>query len=170
MGKNMTGEQRMWKFLYPKLRKYGHFERIESHETAIGTPDVEYCINGYNNRIELKYTSSEVKGLRLRASQCSWFKKRIKAGGQPWLLAFIELTGKHRGYVLIPGVDVPSLIYTTNVMEWLKAGVMVWRDTIDVDNLVEFLRNYLIVEGEDTDLIPGEESSGLILPSSIRKN
>ena len=83
----MTGEQKMWKYLAPKLKSYGHFERIESHETAIGTPDVDYCIEGYCNHLELKFTESEKRGFRLRPSQAGWFRRRIKAGGQPWLLA-----------------------------------------------------------------------------------
>ncbi|KKN27337.1 hypothetical protein LCGC14_0865620 [marine sediment metagenome] len=165
----MSGESQMWDYLGPKLRKYGHFERIESHETAIGTPDVNYCINGYNNYIELKHTKSEKKGFKLRPSQCGWFKKRVKAGGQPWLLAQSDIPGKSRGIVLIPGTDVPPLIHTTSIMDWLRAGVMVWKDKIDIDNLIQFLKYYLVVN-QDSDSIPGEDSSSLILPSHLRKN
>jgi len=165
----MTGEQRMWNYLYPKLKKFGHFERIESHETAVGTPDVEYCINGYNNKIELKYTSSYRHGFRLRPAQCAWFKKRVKAGGQPWVLAKAELPGKSIGIVLIAGTDVPNLVHTTRVIEWLETGVMVWKDKIDIDNLIQFLKYYLVVN-QDSDSIPGEDSSSLILPSHLRKN
>lgn len=155
----MNGEKKMWKYLGPKLRKYGHFERIESHETAIGTPDVEYCINGYTNRLELKYTNSKKRGFRIRPAQIGWFRKRVKAKGQPWLLAQSDIDGK-RGFVLIAGADVPALKSTTRVTDWLMAGVMVWEDTIVIEELVEFLSTYLIVDGAEES-----ESSGLILPS-----
>lgn len=152
------GETKMWKYLAPKLKPYGHFERIESHETAVGTPDVEYCVGGYTNRIELKYTATEKRGFRLRPSQAGWFRKRVKAKGQPWLLAQADIR-KLRGYVLVAGSDVPALAHTTRVTDWLEAGTMVWENKIIIEELMEFLRVYLIVE----DM--GETPSGLILPS-----
>lgn len=158
------GEARMWKNLAPKLKPYGHFERIESHETAIGTPDVDYCIRGYQNHLELKFTDSEKKGFRLRPSQAGWFRKRVKAGGQPWLLAQSEICNK-RGFVLVAGTDVPPLARTTRVTDWLKAGVMVWEDQIIIEQLIEFLGTYLMAGLDDSNGIEKKESSGLILPS-----
>jgi len=165
----MSGETKMWEYLGPKLKPYGHFERIESHETAVGTPDVGYCINGYTNHLELKFTNSEKKGFRLRPSQSGWFRKRVKAGGQPWLLAQSLIRDK-RGYVLVAGADVPSLVYTTKIEDWLMAGCMVWEDKIVIEELVRFLSVYLILENADTSGTNREESSGLILPSRLKKN
>jgi hypothetical protein len=162
------GEQKMWKYLAPKLKPFGHFERIESHETAVGTPDVEYCINGYTNRIELKFSDSEKKGLRLRPSQSGWFRKRVKAGGQPWLLAQALVRGK-RGYVLVAGTDVPNLVHTTKISAWLEAGIMVWEDKIDMEELIQFLSTYLIVESPSSSGVEEPEHSGLILPSGTLK-
>lgn len=156
----MKGETKMWDYLGPKLRPYGHFERIESHGTAVGTPDVNYCIRGYTNHLELKFTDSEKRGFRLRPSQCGWFKKRVKALGQPWLLAQSLINGK-RGYILVAGSDVPALVHTTRVADWLMAGLMVWEDKIDMAQLVDFLSTYIIADG-----VKQEESSGLILPST----
>jgi hypothetical protein len=152
------GETKMWQYLAPKLKPYGHFERIESHETAVGTPDVEYCVGGYTNRIELKYTATEKRGFRLRPSQAGWFRKRVKAKGQPWLLAQSDIRN-HRGFVLVAGTDVPALAHTTRITDWLEAGTMVWEDKIIIEELMEFLRVYLIIN--DT----GDRPSGLILPS-----
>jgi len=154
----MSGERKMWEYLGPKLRKYGHFERVESHETAIGTPDVEYCIEGYTNRLELKYTERD-KGCHLRAAQCGWFKKRVKAKGQPWLLLQAKIRGK-RSWALIAGADVPPLVYTKDVQDWLMAAVVVWEDKIVIEELIECLKTYLIIDGTEK-----EESSRLILPS-----
>lgn len=154
----MSGEQRMWKYLGPKLRPYGHFERIESHETAIGTPDVSYCIEGYCNHLELKYTEKD-KGCCLRAAQSAWFKKRVKAKGQPWLLLHANIRGT-RSYALIAGADVPPLVNTKEVVDWLTRSTMIWEGKIVVEELIEFLKTYLIIDGTQ-----GKESSGLILPS-----
>ena len=165
----MSGEKKMWAYLGPKLRKYGHFERIESHETAVGTPDVEYCVGGYTNRLELKYTNSEKRGFRLRPAQAGWFRKRVKAGGQPWLLAQSDINGL-RGFVLVAGSDVPALANTTRVTDWLKAGVMVWEKKINIEELMEFLSFYLVVENSTSAGEEKAESSRLILPSHLRKD
>jgi hypothetical protein len=157
----MSGEKKMWDYLGPKLRFAGHFERIESHATALGTPDVNYCIRGYNNHIELKYTEKE-NGCILRPSQCGWFKKRVKAKGQPWLLLHANIR-QTRGYALIPGCNVPPLVHTKNVLDWMQAGVMVWKDKIEVEELIHYLSTYLVAE-EQSSGTPKEESSGLILP------
>ncbi len=162
------GETRFWKFLGPKLKKYGHFDRIESHETAIGTPDINYCINGYTNNLELKFTNSEKRGLKLRPSQCGWFKRRVAAGGQPWLLAHLDIRGL-KGYVLIAGDAVPALAHTTRVNDWLHAGVVVWQKEIPVPRLVEFLSFYMMMDPVISNGSGKEEPSRLILPPSALK-
>lgn len=140
----MSGEKKLWESLRPKLKPYGHFDRIESHETAIGTPDVDYCIKGYSNKLELKHTAKENR-CHLRASQCGWFKARVKAGGQPWLLLEANIRDT-RGYALIAGSDVPALVHTRDVKDWLMAATMVWQNKIVIEQLIEFLGTYLIVD------------------------
>lgn len=49
--------------------------------------------------------------------------------------------------------------------DWLEAGIMVWEDKIMIEQLVEYLSIYLMVETEGSNGHPEEESSGLILPS-----
>ncbi len=160
----MSGEKKLWDYLRPKLKHYGHFERIESHETAIGTPDVSYCIEGYCNNLELKYTENENKCI-LRPAQSRWFRDRVKAKGQPWLLLHAKIRDV-RGYALIPGADVPPLVRTKDVKEWLSKAVIVWEGKIDISQLIEFLGTYLIVDSPDTSGTQPEESSSLILPTS----
>lgn len=162
------GETKMWNYLGPKLRPYGHFERIESHETAIGTPDVNYCIEGYCNHLELKYTKKE-KGCVLRASQSGWFRRRCRAKGQPWLLLCADIR-QTRGYTLIPGTNVPGLVHTKDAKDWLRAGIMVWEEKIIIEQLVGFLSTYLMVQKEGSNGPLEEESSGLILPSHLSEN
>ena len=162
------GETKMWKYLGPKLKPYGHFERIESHETAIGTPDVNYCIEGYCNSLELKYTENEKKCI-LRPSQSGWFRKRCRAKGQPWLLLCANIR-QTRGWCLIPGTNVPGLVHTKDVKHWLRVGIMVWEEKIIIEQLVTFLGTYLVASQEGSDGNNTEESSGLILPSHLKKN
>jgi len=164
----MSGETKMWNYLRPKLKPYGHFERIESHETSVGTPDVSYCIEGYCNHLELKYTEKE-RGCILRPSQSAWFRNRCGAKGQPWLLLHANIR-QTRGYCLIPGTNVPGLVHTKDVKEWLHKGIMVWEGKIIIEQLVTFLGTYLMVSREGSDGKEKEESSGLILPSHLRKN
>ena len=162
------GETKMWKYLGPKLKPYGHFERIESHETAVGTPDVNYCIEGYCNHLELKYTESEKKCI-LRPSQSGWFRNRVRHKGQPWLLLQAKIRGT-RGWTLIPGTNVPGLVHTKDVKDWLRVGIMVWEEKIIIEQLVGFLSTYLMVQREGSDGTPKEESSTLILPSTKLTN
>jgi len=163
------GEKKMWDYLRPKLKAHGHFDRIESHATAVGVPDIDYCISGYCNNLELKWTDSEKRGFRLRPAQAGWFRKRVKALGQPWLLALSQIRGK-RGYVLIPGASVPDLVHTTRVTDWLGRGVGIWEDKIDIDQLVQFLGTYLVTDAPlQSPSTNPDESSGLILPSHLKK-
>lgn len=152
----MSAEKILWDYLRPKLKKYGHFERIESHETAIGTPDVDYCINGYCNKLELKHTKKENR-CHLRPAQAGWFRARVKAGGQPWLLLRADIR-ETRGHALIAGADVPELVHTRKVQDWLMAAAMVWEGEVKVEQLIEFLSVYLIV-----DSIPQDNNGGKII-------
>lgn len=70
-----------------------HAERVEN-AVAVGTPDVDYCINGRHGKIELKYAprhpvrpSTPVLGLGkgLRKSQIVWATRRKRAGGRVYL-------------------------------------------------------------------------------------
>lgn len=84
--------RRLRKLLVVSCRNNGfrsHFERIEN-AVAVGTPDVDYCVNGVCGKIELKYTSSHPrrpgtpvlgKGKGLRKSQIVWASRRSYAGG-----------------------------------------------------------------------------------------
>lgn len=47
---------------------------------------------------------------------------------------------------------------------------MVWEGKIIIEQLVTFLGTYLVASQEGSDGNDKEESSGLILPSHIKKN
>jgi len=75
---------------------------------------------------------------------------------------------KKRGYVLVAGTDVPALVHTTRIADWLEAGIMVWEDKIDIEELIQFLSTYLIVESPTSSGAEEPEPSGLILPAGIQ--
>ena len=56
-----------------------HLTWVESHQTALGAPDVQYCCYEVEGWLELKaFPDPEV-----RASQVMWMEEHIKAGGFP---------------------------------------------------------------------------------------
>lgn len=89
----MKPEQRLWTRLRPKLKAYGHFERIENGVGA-GAPDVDFCINGVEGKIELKYVAKyparDSTGLLgwsgLRKEQKAWMTQRLSNGGRVFVL------------------------------------------------------------------------------------
>jgi hypothetical protein len=71
-----------------------HLERIENI-VSDGTPDVDYCIDGIQGGIELKFSdtapvrdTSQVLGLAhgMRRSQIIYASRRVWAGGLCWCL------------------------------------------------------------------------------------
>ena len=81
-------EASFWNYLRKLLPKEGHYTRIESHDTAVGFPDVHYTLNGISGTIELKdakrpgakYPFSRESGLR--RSQIAWIRDELDASGQ----------------------------------------------------------------------------------------
>jgi hypothetical protein len=55
----------------------GHVSQIESHATAVGIPDTNYCIKGVEGWIEMKYVFGDKK-VKVRPMQWTWFRKRLK--------------------------------------------------------------------------------------------
>lgn len=64
-----------------------HLSWIESHETSAGFPDLDYMMKGVGTQIELKVTKAN-GAIKIRASQYSWFRDRVRAGGLPYLWVY----------------------------------------------------------------------------------
>ena len=77
-----TNEYKLFQLIKNNL-KNTHFTRIESH-TELGIPDVNACHNGQEVWLELKANSR--KDLGLSKYQIVWMKKRIKHGGNVWIM------------------------------------------------------------------------------------
>lgn len=127
------------------LSKYGHVDRIESHATSIGRPDVNICTNkGIVIDIELKscLISNVGKRLKMRPSQKRWFKDRCAANGRCFVLARVEYAEKNRPeYILIPG-HVVHYLEDGDVLQWKSLAIVVWEWSLPVVDLIEIIENY----------------------------
>lgn len=123
----MSDESNVWKNLSSTVGKRAHMTRIESHATSIGQPDVNYCMDGHEGNVELKHTDSSKKGLTLRPSQWQWFKKRVEAGGTPWVLALVDIPLQKPYYILVSGKNVikHELVHHKSITKWKEAGEVV---------------------------------------------
>lgn len=92
----MASEKSLWVWLSSRLPEEGHACRIETEETAPGTPDVNYCYKGKETWFELKQVDKspkrdttpvfgKKKGLRL--SQEVWFRERYRVSVRLWIIA-----------------------------------------------------------------------------------
>lgn len=73
--------------------------RIESHATCMGFPDIEYYNNQSRGVIEVKKVQSSACRLPLRSSQWGWLRRRLGSGDKPLL---IILSKKEEAIVVVP--------------------------------------------------------------------
>lgn len=89
-------ERQFSKALMAQLKKRGHATRIENI-TALGMPDVCYCINGVEGFIENKWLLAWPKNperlVTLRhftVQQRLWISERARAGGRVHVLLYVQ--------------------------------------------------------------------------------
>lgn len=89
-------EQQFSKSLMRELKKWGHATRIENI-TAIGMPDVSYCINGTEGFIENKWRLGwphNKEGIvtlpKFTVQQRLWISDRARAGGRVHVLLYVQ--------------------------------------------------------------------------------
>lgn len=129
-------ESAMWAALRPRLRLGGgHAVRVENGVEA-GTPDVNYCIEGVEGWIELKYAKAwpvrEKTPLRVRhytEEQKDWARARLKAGGRCSLL--LRVGSEH---LLFNG---PCMLLVGEVprRELIRVATMTWSKALPGDEL-----------------------------------
>lgn len=129
------------------LRKYvagiiqGDVSQIESHATANGIPDTNYCVDGVEGWIELKFTKNNER-IKVRPSQWVWFRRRIRAGAKR---VFFMFKWEYKGltnYYLIRVRDLAMLDVlhsdTTPAM-WAIQAAGSWAKSIPADELNDIL-------------------------------
>jgi hypothetical protein len=123
-------EARLWKTLKGAIGHLGHVDRIESHATSQGRPDVNWCYQSDNVDIELKVYDPKKNGFVLRANQNAWMLNRVKAGGKVFIFArFDSVDGPI--YLLIPGTRSRALIHERSYEAWHKQAIWVWQNEMD---------------------------------------
>lgn len=116
----MASESSLWKALRPLLAGLDP-QRIESHQTGSGIPDVNYSLGW----IELKYLprwpvrpSTPVRIDHFTDEQRIWLTRRVNSGGR----AFLLLKVGNNEWLLFRG-DVAARIIGESNREELYAGV-----------------------------------------------
>ena len=109
-----------------------HVSWVESHDTAIGIPDLNYCCEGVEGWIELKCAPN----IEIRAAQVIWFENRIRAGGHPLFLVEIEDM-----FLVVPGSRAASLRSDSSHENMKKAATVVWEKEIRPAEFLFVLQN-----------------------------
>lgn len=134
------------------LRKYvaslieGHCCQVESHATANGIPDTNFCVNGVEGWVELKFVRNNDK-IKVRPSQWVWAKRRIAAGGTVYFLVR-HVRGQATLHYLMKVSDLAALDVLrsdTTPASWAIRAKRTWAKSIDSDALNCILR------GEEDD-------------------
>jgi len=129
-------EKRLWDTLKEGMGHTGHFNRIESHATSQGRPDVNYCIDGFEGDIELKIYDRRRGGFILRANQNSWFCNRVRSGStRCFILARYDDDYGNVQYLLIPGSKSRALIHDRSYEGWRQQAKLIWDDRINWSQL-----------------------------------
>ncbi len=131
-------EENLQRALIKAFKRRGHFSEVESHETSAGIPDIDYCMNGIESHIELKFGNAIAP--RIRPSQVKWFRDRVRAGGHPWLFTCIMGTsGKY--WMLHKGAAIGThlLHLERDLKKWQLCSIAMWEGRMDWDELYCFL-------------------------------
>lgn len=126
------------------LHKTAHMSEVESHLTSAGIPDVDLCIDGEEFHLEFKHSATNAPP-KIRPSQVKWFKKRVAAGGNPWIVAHLE----GLGVLLIPGCFVGDLIKSSRRQEWMEFAQIIIPP--DLDHLT-YSDWHVLIEGFRTSV------------------
>lgn len=126
----------------------GHYSQIESHATSIGFPDIDYCVDGVNGHIELKFgDATKNKKPHMRPSQIMWFRNRIQAGGHPLIFAKLIVPGGIVQYLMYSGLMALELCDARKVSDWEMVAynnpshTKTWMSEIDEEELKHILLN-----------------------------
>jgi hypothetical protein len=128
------GEAKFWRNeLKNAFNAMGDVDRIESHSTSIGRPDVNICLDpGIIWDIELKY--SDNGKVRVRPAQRMWFAKRMRVKANVAFLTKAVINGRS---VYFMNMYPPNENFLD---DWINRAHVVWDDKIDFNELEEILR------------------------------
>jgi len=117
-------------------RAEGDVSRVESKNTSPGIPDLDYCLQGNEGKIELKYCTTK-RGADIKPSQVRWMRQRVKSGGKPIYLCY-NSDKKTVHFVL--DVTNPALHGTVRWHVWEELSK--W--SIHIKDLDNFLVSFIL--------------------------
>ena len=120
-------EKALWKEMKKNIGHRGHFTRVESHATANGFPDVNFCIRK-EGTIELKFSGDETAPPEIRPSQVKWHQARLKYDGNCWVFAKLKINGKW-WYFLVHGENIIRLAKAESNADWFDTNGFRWEGT-----------------------------------------
>ncbi len=115
-----------------------HISSVESHLTAAGIPDLDFCISGLEGHIEVKFSSNKLAP-KIRSTQVRWFKKRVRAGGTPWVFAKLMVNSNWH-YCLFNGAVIDNLAKTTKSANWVYFADKTWTGIMTKPNWSELVQ------------------------------
>lgn len=91
MSKMQQGEKAFQDMVMGLLQdKKAHAVNMEPGTTNPGIPDINWCLEGIEGHLELKFGCNGFPAPKIRGTQIVWFRERIKAGGYPMFAYYIE--------------------------------------------------------------------------------
>lgn len=117
--------------------------QVESGATASGFPDTDLTIKGRDVRLELKCTYNG-KAFKVRQSQWSWFRDRLKAGAQNlyFLCRHIDQGETLHYLIWVDSLDMLKILRSsTKPHHWGGLATQVHNKSIDFDLMTqEFMK------------------------------
>lgn len=90
----------------PAIKPFFDVTRVESPLVSAGVPDLNVCGQGIHEWIELKAMQVGETKISIRPTQYAWFRDRIRAGGNPMLVVWID---HMQGCLFVPGEHIEKL-------------------------------------------------------------
>lgn len=109
-----------------------HAVWVESHATALGAFDLNYCHEGLENWLELKSGPK----IDVRASQVEWSKRRIEAGGHPLILVQWDDV-----FMIIPASRASALRENPTYETSMRLASTVWPSKPDAETFLQTIIN-----------------------------
>ena len=96
--------------------KDSHAVNMEPAATNAGIPDINWCMEGIEGNLELKFAYDNGAAPIIRPMQLVWFRERIAAGGYPMLAYYIECEGYMDNVYIFQGRHIDAMA-TCKTME-----------------------------------------------------
>lgn len=151
----MSSEKTFRAYMAKGLKPYGHIVQIEN-EILVGQPDTNYCVEGSEGNIELKYISEWPKrrGNIVRIhhytkEQRMWIFKRAMALGSVFL--FVKVVNEYFLFTAFPAIEKVGINLTMH--GFYGQAYHTWADKINFEELKEVLKKWESFRHAEKDIL-----------------